>query len=125
LYDRARGAFIADPLVDVRRHANNSSQRGEEFLVPDLVALNRAMTTVTSSHRAALSERIGRSWMRVGYHHLKAGHTTQAANAYAHALAYPGVRRAALIRLAASPLAPILSRARRRDVGRPTPHSST
>jgi glycosyltransferase involved in cell wall biosynthesis len=116
VYHRARGAFLEDPLVEVRRHASNSSQRGEEFLLPDLDALTRALATVTSPlHRAALRRRIGTSWMRVGYHHLRAGRGSDAASAYVHALGFPGVRRAALVRLAASPLAPILARRHRDD----------
>jgi hypothetical protein len=111
LYEMARGAFIDDPLTELRRHGNNTFQRGSDLLVPNLDALTAALPTVTvPAHRAALRRRIGLAWMKAGYHYLWTGRVRAAANAYAHGLAYPGVRLKALVRLAATPLAPILAR---------------
>ncbi len=124
LYHIAPGAFIDDPLLEVRRHGNNSFQRGDALLLPDLDALTRALATVTSTlHRAALRNRIGRAWMRAGYHYLWTGQVRAAANAYAHALAFPSVRLGAAVRLAATPLAPILARRNRKDLATPFPSS--
>jgi glycosyltransferase involved in cell wall biosynthesis len=109
VYRRGRGAFLEDPLVDIRRHANNSYNRGDSFFLPDIDALTRVLVTVSSPpHRFVLRRRIGLCWMKAGYHYLWTGQIRAAAKAYAHALAVPGVRGAALVRLAASPLAPIL-----------------
>jgi hypothetical protein len=117
MYDTARGAFIDDPLLEVRRHASNSFRRADALLMPDLDALTRALTTVTAPiRRAALRRRIGHSWLRAGYHYFWTGRSGHAAWAYAHALAYPGGRRTALAHLAATPLAPILARRKRAEM---------
>jgi glycosyltransferase involved in cell wall biosynthesis len=117
VYDRTRGAFLEDPLVEVRRHAGNSYRRGDEKIQPDLDALTRTLAGLTSeAHRQALRRRLGRAWLNAGYHYLWTGQSRAAADAYAHALTYPGARTAALVRLAATPLAPVLARRRREDL---------
>jgi len=122
VYATARGAFIEDPLVEVRRHARNSYRSAGEKIAPDLDGLTRTLAHLTApAHSRVLRERLGRAWMSAGYHYLWTGQSAKAANAYAHALAFPGVRRSALVRLMAAPLAPILARRTRKDLGKAFP----
>jgi glycosyltransferase involved in cell wall biosynthesis len=124
VYDRTRGAFLEDPLVEVRRHSGNSYRSGEQKIQPDLDALARTLRDVSSAdHRQALRRRLGQQWMNAGYHYLWSGQTRAAANAYAHALAFSDVRLAALVRLAATPLAPIIARRKREELRAPFPSS--
>ena len=124
VYHVARGAYIEEPLVEVRRHDANSYRRADEKLLPDLEALTRALSDVIDpAHREALRRRIGRAWLRAGYYYLWTGRTGAAAHAYARALAFPGSRRAALARLAVTPLAPILARKASREFSAPFPSS--
>jgi glycosyltransferase involved in cell wall biosynthesis len=116
IYSRARGAYIDDPLVEVRRHSGNSYRRADVKLLPDLDALTRSLRTVTRpDHKAVLRHRIGKTWLAAGYHFFWAGNAGAAAQAYLKALRYPGARARAVLRLLASPLAPLLSRWRGRD----------
>jgi glycosyltransferase involved in cell wall biosynthesis len=116
VYRSANGAYITDPLVEVRRHARNSYRRADVKLLPDLDALTRTLGTVTAPHhQIVLKQRLGKAWLAAGYHFFWAGRFLAACSAYFHALRYPGVRRQALPRLLASPLAPIFSRLRGRD----------
>jgi glycosyltransferase involved in cell wall biosynthesis len=114
VYRVARGAFINEPLVEIRRHAGNSYRRADEKVLPDIDALTRTLGTVTeASHRHVLRRRLGRAWLAAGYHHFWSNEPRRAAQAYWHAVRYPGARRRALTRLLATPLAPLI--ARRRD----------
>jgi glycosyltransferase involved in cell wall biosynthesis len=110
VYRVARGAYITEPLVEIRRHAGNSYRRADEKLLPDIDALTRTLATVTdAAHHRALRHRLGRAWLAAGYHYFWAGSPLQAARAATRALQYPGVRLHALTRLLASPLAPLLA----------------
>ncbi len=122
VYATARGAFIEDPLVEVRRHAANSYRSAAEKIAPDLDGLTRTLSHLTApAHRRVLRDRLGRAWMSAGYHYLWSGQSAKAAHAYAHALAFPGVRRAAVVRLMATPFAPILARRTRKDLNKAFP----
>lgn len=116
VYRVANGAYIEDPLVEVRRHAGNSYRRADVKLIPDIDAITRTLRRVTNpQHRAVLGTRLGRAWLAAGYHSFWAGRFPSAFRAYANALRYPGARTQALVRLLASPLAPLLSRWRGRE----------
>ena len=115
-YRVANGAYIDDPLVEVRRHSSNSYLRADVKLLPDIDALTRTLPLATSPpHRAALRRRLGRAWLGAGYHFLRAGNPRLAFRAYCHALAYPDVRLRAVTRLLATPFAPVASLLRRRE----------
>ncbi len=115
-YRVANGAYIDDPLVEVRRHSSNSYLRADVKLLPDIDALTRTLPLATSPpHRAALRRRLGRAWLGAGYHFLRAGNPRLAVRAYCHALAYPDVRLRAVTRLLATPFAPVASLLRRRE----------
>ncbi len=80
VYRVAAGAYIAEPLVEVRRHGGNSYRHAFEKIRPDIEALTRTLATVTNSReRTALRRRLGRAWLAAGYHQLHAGHVATAA----------------------------------------------
>jgi glycosyltransferase involved in cell wall biosynthesis len=113
VYRVANGAFIREPLVEVRRHGGNSYRRADVKLLPDLDALTRTLPCATNPlHRATLRRRLGAAWLAAGHHFLRAGSGRSAWGAYYRALHYPGVRRRAAMRLFASPLAPLIARVR-------------
>lgn len=114
-YRRGGAGFVPEPLVDVRRHADNSYQRHAEMLKPVLQALYLLRSEALSpAHRQALKIRLGRAWLALGYQYFWDGRPALAAATYARAATYPGQRVNALLHVAASPLAPLF-RAVRRD----------
>jgi glycosyltransferase involved in cell wall biosynthesis len=116
VYDLADGAYIDEPLVDVRRHSGNSYRRADVKLLPDIDAATRTLRQVRNAqHRTVLRGRLGKAWIAAGYHFFWAGRFQPACSAYFHALRYPGVRFRAAVRLLASPLAPLISRVRGRE----------
>jgi glycosyltransferase involved in cell wall biosynthesis len=116
VYHVANGAYIDEPLVEVRRHGGNSYRRLDVKLLPDIDAATRALHRVTDAqHRRVLLQRLGQAWMGAGYHFFWTGRGRAACSAYYHALRYPDVRRRAALRLIVSPLASIISRVRGRE----------
>ena len=112
-YTRGAVAFIAEPLVEVRRHEANSYRDPAEMLVPVLQALQSLRCEPLSArHRSVLERRIGRAWSDIGYQHFWRLRPLAAGRAYTRALAHPGSRRTALLHLAALPLAPFLRESR-------------
>ncbi|HWZ60410.1 MAG TPA: glycosyltransferase family A protein [Gemmatimonadaceae bacterium] len=113
VYPKVRSGFLAEPLVEVRRHSTNSFQRPAEKLGPDLEAFARAAREVTSrAHKSAARQRLGRAWLNIGYHAFWAGHPLPAARAFLHALRFPKARRKAITYLALTPAASLLARTR-------------
>jgi glycosyltransferase involved in cell wall biosynthesis len=114
-YRVANGAYIADPLVEVRRHPGNSYRRADVKMLPDIDALTRTLRVTSSApHRAVLRRRLGNAWLAAGYHFIRAGKLRAAYKAYYNALRYPDVRLHATMRLA-SPFTPIISLLRGRE----------
>jgi glycosyltransferase involved in cell wall biosynthesis len=110
VYARVRAAWIADPLVEVRRHGENSYRSAAEKLVPDISALELlAREPFAPRHRHALRRRIGRAWAALGYHHFWHRSPLGAGRAYLRSLAYPGTRLGAATHLLALPLVPFLT----------------
>src|SRR5208283_3371042 len=71
VYGAARGAFIEDPLVDVRRHSGNSYHSAAEMLLPDIEALTRVIAVTTDPRRRRqLRRRLGQAWLSLGYYHF-------------------------------------------------------
>jgi len=111
VYSVTVAAFIADPLVEVRRHRRNSYTRADEKLEPDIVALTRvSRELLREPHRRALRQRLGRAYLALGHHHFWHGHVVAAAAAYTAALFLPRSRMNALKHLIMLPVAPVLCR---------------
>ena len=108
-YRRGLAAYIDEPLVHVRRHDSNSYHGHGDMLVPVLAALRLlASEPLSVEHRRALSRRIARGWLELGFHHYWNGNPITSASAYARAAASPGLRRNAIMHALTSPLAPVL-----------------
>ena len=112
LYRRARGAYLREPLVELRRHGGNAS--GADLTTVggtidahrkfrDRVPLSRTQDRLVRRELSIL-------WARVGWTHFWAGRTAQAAAAYGRALLHPGRRLSAAIHLLGLPLVPLLRR---------------
>ena len=110
IYSVTRGAFIQEPLVEVRRHTANSYSRPEEKLKPDIDALTRVAREVRDDEqRDAVRRRLGRAWLSLGHHHFWRGEAAPAVHAYVEAMQMPGSKLNALKHLAALPLLPLAS----------------
>ena len=110
-YPLGKAAYIAEPLVDVRRHEHNSYDGHGDMLLPVIEALELVATEPFElRHLPALRLRIGRAWMELAHYHFWHGQAGLAARAYGRAVRCPGLRRNALIHLAAVPTLPFLRR---------------
>ncbi len=115
-YRVANGAYINDPLVEVRRHSRNSYRRADVKLLPDINALTRTLPLTTSRpQRDVLRRRLGRAWLAAGSHFFRAGKPRLACKAYYHALDYPDVRLHAATRLLLAPFAALFALVRGRE----------
>jgi len=112
VYARGRGAFIDDPLVEVRRHGGNSYNSGDQIRDGVLAAVQLAerQVALTPAQRHVLHRRIGRELCRRGYRWFWTHDARRAADYYARALGWPGSRLGALLHLAALPVLPLLPR---------------
>ena len=98
-------------VVDVRRHEHNSYDGHGDMLLPVIEALELVATEPFElRHLPALRLRIGRAWMELAHYHFWHGQAGLAARAYGRAVRCPGLRRNALIHLAAVPTLPFLRR---------------
>ena len=111
-YLRGPVAYVADQLVEVRRHDSNSYQQHDEMLVPVIESLSMLqLEMMRPAQRRALKLRLGRAWMALGYTKFWRGDVVAAARAYSRAALYPGHRLNSLLHVAAAPLIPLLSAA--------------
>jgi len=111
VYALVRAAFITEPLVEVRRHGNNSYESAVERLEPDAIMFRSLMDEPLSpEQRKVLIRRIGRAWRAVGYYHFWNGTARASARAYLRALRYPGGRRQAFTHLLALPVRSLIRR---------------
>lgn len=115
VYRRVRAAgYIAEPLVEVRRHGGNSYDSERDKLEPDVVALISLLhEPLPPRHRRVLLRRIGRAWSSLGYFHFWRGEAGMSMRAWSQCLRYPGRRAMALRYLASMPLRPALLRLRK------------
>lgn len=109
VYRLTRIAYLDEPLVEVRRHGNNSYGSALEtqhhFLnVLDIVEGE----PLSPEHHDAIRRAIGRKWTGVGYYHFWNRSPLLAGRAYVRALRYPGSRWNAAKHLALLPLVPLL-----------------
>lgn len=112
VYVRARAAFIAEPLVEVRRHGSNSYTSSDQVRdgVLSVVQEVERVVPLTASQRRVLRRRIGSEFCRRGYRWFWAHDAVRAASYYLQALRWPGSRMNALAHLAALPALPLLPR---------------
>jgi glycosyltransferase involved in cell wall biosynthesis len=67
-YLRGPVGYVADQLVEVRRHDSNSYQRHDEMLVPVIDSLRMLQReTMRWPQRRALDLRLAQAWMALGY----------------------------------------------------------
>lgn len=98
-FRRSRVAYLADPLVEVRRHDANITKRRARLHHAKLNALLLLQQEpLTREERAALRRRIGRALVDAGRDDGSSGNPGEAAAAYVRALAY-GHRAPALLHL--------------------------
>jgi Glycosyltransferases, probably involved in cell wall biogenesis len=108
-YTRGLAAYIDEPLVHVRRHEGNSYRGHGDMLVPVIEALRLLATEpLSQEHRRALSLRLSRGWLELGFHHYWNGNPITSATAYARAAASPDLRRNAILHVLTTPLASVL-----------------
>lgn len=108
-YTRGLAAYIDEPLVHVRRHDSNSYRGHGDMLGPVIEALRLlAGEPLSAERRRALSTRLARGWLELGFHHYWNGNPITSATAYARAAAAPGLRRNAIMHVISTPLAPVL-----------------
>ena len=100
-YLRGDAAFIAEPMVHVRRHDSNSYKAPEEMLRPVIRSLQLLAESSSPPQRRALSVRIGNAWLALGYHHWGRSSLT-ASGAYMRAALKPGRRFNAIAHSAAA-----------------------
>lgn len=104
-YRRGRAAYIAEPLVAVRRHEQNSYDAHADMLRPVIRVLELLQQEpLAPRHRSALRRRTGRAWLELAHHNFWNGSPLTAALAYARAARFPGHRGNALLHLAATPV---------------------
>jgi glycosyltransferase involved in cell wall biosynthesis len=107
LYSRVREvAWLPEPLVEVRRHGNNSytSILPKLAIEPVVTSLVLEDPRLTAEERGVLLRKLGRSWSGLGYHHFHSGQLGEAGRAYLRALRYPDRRFNAALHLLALPL---------------------
>lgn len=109
VYRLTRIAYLDEPLVEVRRHGNNSYstvlETQHHFLrVLDVVERE----PLSPKHRNAIRRAIGRKWTGLGYYHFWDRSPLKAGAAYLRSLLYPGSRGNALKHLALLPVVPFL-----------------
>jgi glycosyltransferase involved in cell wall biosynthesis len=101
----SKAAFIDEPLVEVRRHENNSYRQPSDMLLPVVNVLSLFLKeNLSSQQRTILRRRLANAWAAVGYHEFWNRQPLRTTLAYAHAMAYPGRRWNALSHILASPM---------------------
>jgi len=116
VYRLTRIAYLDEPLVEVRRHGNNSYSSALETQLHFLHVLDIVeREPMSGEHRDAIRRAIGRKWTGVGFYHFWNRSPLRAGGAYARSLAYPGSRLNALKHLALLPLVPFLPPRTRRS----------
>jgi len=105
VYRRVRAGFLDKPLVDVRRHGENSFAHADEMLDPQIGVLTAiGELDLTPGQREALRWRLGAVHRALGYRSFWRGQPHEALKSYPKALAFPGKKLNALKYLAALPL---------------------
>ncbi|MBA4155953.1 MAG: glycosyltransferase family 2 protein [Gemmatimonadetes bacterium] len=105
-----QAAYITDPLVEVRRHGNNSYSAKLELMEGGMsVYRNLEQESLSEAHREVLRRQIGQSWIGHAYYHYHTRNPVASASAAIRALRYPDSRWKAIKRLALLPAMPMLA----------------
>jgi glycosyltransferase involved in cell wall biosynthesis len=119
VYRRVRAGYIDKPLVEMRRHGDNSYTTRYESIQPFICALCAILDEpgepLTRSHREALLQRLGAAWCSLGYYHFWRRQPLRALAGYFRALPFPGSRWNALAHIAVSPIVPFLPSQKPKD----------
>jgi hypothetical protein len=112
IYARTRAAYIDTPLVELRRHGNNSYRSHDQIRTAVMSVLKQVYSDVKLSdhHRDVLRRRIGAEYCRRGWRYFWDRDVGQAAQHYRESLQWPGSRLNAMAHLALLPVVPILPR---------------
>lgn len=110
LYGKAEVAYIEEPLVEVRRHENNSFFFGWEKRGGDLVALRKLESDEYAVQRKeAAHNRIGKLYAQMGYHYFWHRQPIKSAKSYLSCLAYPQYRLNAFLHVLMLPVSIFLA----------------
>ncbi|MEO5589178.1 MAG: glycosyltransferase family A protein [Gemmatimonadaceae bacterium] len=94
-------AFLADPLVEVRRHGKNATSQRSDMAQAKLAAFRLlAHESLGPAERLALRYRLGRALIESGVQYAGDGHPAKAAASFREALSFNGARLSALKNLA-------------------------
>lgn len=112
VYSRTKAAYIDEPLVEIRRHGNNSYRSHDQIRNAVVSVLKQVYEEVDlpAHHREVLRRRIGAEHCRRGWRYFWDGEVQQAAAHYAQSLKWPGSRLNAVVHLALLPTVPFLPR---------------
>ncbi len=110
VYSRTRAAYIDEPLVEIRRHGNNSYKSHDQIRTAVLSVMKQVYEEVDlpPHHREVLRRRIGADYCRRGWRYFWGGDMRKAATHYVESLKWPGSRLNALTHLALLPAVPFL-----------------
>jgi len=93
VYSRTNAAFLDDPLVEVRRHGNNSYSSPLETTQPEMTMFaNLVKEPFSDNHRRVLRNKLARSQIELGTMCAHGGESMAALRLYARALLAPGFR---------------------------------
>ena len=101
--EQAAVGYIDRPLVDIRRHGNNTYGRNEDLAPMTECLFDVEQCLKSGDHRRTVRRKRGLSLLGLGYFNLREGRILTGASAYARALAYEGSRLNAARHLAMLP----------------------
>lgn len=115
VYQHAKGAYIAEPLVKIRRHGSNSYSSALEMMEPKIAVLKDLLTKVETPQRQRIvRKQIGSVLNSLGYYHYWNGNIHDSIAAYTQSLCYPGWRINSGLHLAALPFFAVLNTFRKK-----------
>lgn len=95
--------FVNLPMVDIRRHGNNTYRRNEDLSAMTACLFDVERYLQSDEHKRTLRRKRGVSLLGLGYYNLREGRMIDGVAAYARALAYHGSRLNAARHLALLP----------------------
>lgn len=109
LYQAAKGGFLTDPLVGIRRHGDNLSDATVEKRMTDIQVIRKFVARAAlDEYKNFLARELARRLAGLGHEHFWSGRYLESARAYLRCLGHPGRRLNALLHLATLPVAPMI-----------------
>jgi hypothetical protein len=109
VYRRTVAAYIDEPLVEVRRHGQNSYTDAAQIREPEIRMVEHLLTEeLAPRHRSLLKRKLGRLYVVHGSHAKSSRDYHLALRSYISALRLPGVRVRALAHLLTIPIVALL-----------------